>query len=420
MILKKQTGPVLLIAAGAVLSLLAAGSPAAAQVAEPWVLFGHDNTSATTVIISTVNGLARPVGPLGFVSTSSGLAEARAPVPTTGGVVYPVGSIFGLLRDATFDKDYLVAIKNETGIGTKVVELDFAVGGRGIAFGADGKTLYAMVSSGELYTIGTTDGAITLVGEVTDSEGNRYSGVSLEWDPIAGSFLAFAGSGSRTLIRIDPSDAHATVIGTLGNFGACTLARAPGPVEGPAGRVFATGTLLTINSSTNDLHAVILNAAGNAIQENLIIGGLGPNATNVCGTAFALPELPTPTATLPAYPPPYPPPVTPTPSATASMTPTASATPKPGTTPTVTKTPTATKTPAVPTCICRVVQQRVPAVVIFDALANPDRYYGWQYPLDQGKPRGPNNPPRECLSLMNVGIPYHPMWNKPIWRVGCP
>jgi hypothetical protein len=59
-------------------------------------------------------------------------------------------------------------------------------------------------------------------------------------------------------------------------------------------------------------------------------------------------------------------------------------------------------------------------VVIHDALANPERYYGWQMPLDPGKPVSPANPRRECLSLTNVAMPYHPLWNPPIWRAGCP
>jgi hypothetical protein len=88
--------------------------------------------------------------------------------------------------------------------------------------------------------------------------------------------------------------------------------------------------------------------------------------------------------------------------------------------PTRTPKPLPSATPSYPHCVCKVVQDRVPPVVIADALANPDRYYGWRYPLDQGKPASPANPPRECLTLMNVSMPYHFMWNKPIWRVGCP
>jgi len=71
-------------------------------------------------------------------------------------------------------------------------------------------------------------------------------------------------------------------------------------------------------------------------------------------------------------------------------------------------------------CVCRIVLQRVPQHVIEDALAHPERYYGWRYPLDPNKPRSPANPPRECLTLMNVNIDYHPLWNTPEWRVGCP
>ncbi len=70
--------------------------------------------------------------------------------------------------------------------------------------------------------------------------------------------------------------------------------------------------------------------------------------------------------------------------------------------------------------MCRDVRQRVPAVVIDDALANPERYYGWLYPLDPGKPPSPANPPRTCLTLRTVALDYHPVWNKPQWRVGCP
>lgn len=76
--------------------------------------------------------------------------------------------------------------------------------------------------------------------------------------------------------------------------------------------------------------------------------------------------------------------------------------------------------PVVASCVCPIVWRQVPRVVINDALANPGRYYGWQYPLDLGKPRSPANPPRECLTLANVNKRYHPLWNKPVWRVGCP
>ncbi len=119
---------------------------------------------------------------------------------------------------------------------------------------------------------------------------------------------------------------------------------------------------------------------------------------------------------------------TPTPTSSPTATETVTATPEPTVTPRPTWTPIPTRTPKPlpsvtpdhPHCICPIVFDRVPPVVIADAISNPETYYGWQYLLDPGKPPSPANPPRECLSLMNVSMPYHFMWNKPIWRVGCP
>ncbi len=111
---------------------------------------------------------------------------------------------------------------------------------------------------------------------------------------------------------------------------------------------------------------------------------------------------------------------TPTPTPTPTPSPTPTLTPTPPPTSTATPRPAPTAAPPAAFCICDVVRQRVPAVVIQDAVANPERYFGWQYRLDPGKPPGPNNPPRECLTLQNVSLHYHPFWNKPLWRVGCP
>ncbi len=383
---------VLIFAACTLLATSAVVKPAGAQGPEPWILFGHDNGTSTIITIDTTNGLARPIGPTGFYSTASGLEAASAQVPGPVGTVWQEGTIFGLLRDSTFNKDYVVAIKNETGVATKSVEVDLTISGRGIGFGPDGKTLYALIPPGELWIIDTVTGALTLIGEVMDATGAVYSGVSLGWDPDSESFLALAGPGTDTLIRIDPDDASATVIGQIADLSACTLTRSPGPVAGPGGSVFPEGTWFTINNQTNALHALSVDTQRGIILENREIGALGPNASNVCGTGFALPELPTPT-----------------PTATPTITPTPGPTATPGPTP----------DPSMPTCVCEIVYKRVPAVIIMDALANPERYYGWRYRLDEGKPPGPNNPPRECLSLLNRSLQYHPLWNTPIWRVGC-
>jgi hypothetical protein len=108
-----------------------------------------------------------------------------------------------------------------------------------------------------------------------------------------------------------------------------------------------------------------------------------------------------------------------TPSATGVATPTDTPTATGPATATPTETPTATPTP-VAYCVCADLWRRVPAVVIADALTQPERFYGWLYLLDPGKPPSPANPPRTCLSLHQVGLAYHPLWNKPEWRVGCP
>jgi len=107
--------------------------------------------------------------------------------------------------------------------------------------------------------------------------------------------------------------------------------------------------------------------------------------------------------------------VTPIPSPTSTPSPAPTASPSP--TPAPTATPTAT---AEADCICAIVRRRVPPEIIDDARYHPERYYGWRNRLDPGKPSGPANPPRMCLTLRNVNLDYHPLWNAPVWRVGCP
>ena len=70
-------------------------------------------------------------------------------------------------------------------------------------------------------------------------------------------------------------------------------------------------------------------------------------------------------------------------------------------------------------CVCNIARQRAPAWLIDDAMLHPERYYGWQYLLDPGKPPGPMNPRRECLTLLNPNVDWHPFFNSVVWRVGC-
>lgn len=91
-------------------------------------------------------------------------------------------------------------------------------------------------------------------------------------------------------------------------------------------------------------------------------------------------------------------------------------TPSPSPTPTLTPSPTP---PVSAHCVCDIVRRLVPPAVIADALANPEKYRGWKELLDPGKPPSPMNPPRECLEMQHLALDYHPLWNPPIWRIGC-
>jgi len=101
------------------------------------------------------------------------------------------------------------------------------------------------------------------------------------------------------------------------------------------------------------------------------------------------------------------------------VTPSPPPSPTPTPTPTVTPSPTPSPTPPPTGCVCDIVHRLVRPAVIADALANPDRYRGWQELLDPGKPPSPMNPPRTCLAMQHMALDYHPLYNPPIWRIGC-
>jgi hypothetical protein len=86
-------------------------------------------------------------------------------------------------------------------------------------------------------------------------------------------------------------------------------------------------------------------------------------------------------------------------------------------------------------CYCAIlyqpwrVRQADRTLILATAKSNPGAYYGWNLLLDGGKPgappfpvpgynRGPN-PRRTCLDLVNQNVPYHPLYNPPVWRAGC-
>lgn len=102
---------------------------------------------------------------------------------------------------------------------------------------------------------------------------------------------------------------------------------------------------------------------------------------------------------------------------TSTPTPSPTATPSPPTpTPTL-PTPTSETPPA---AACKFILSRVPPAAISAALADPQHVRGWQEPLNPGLPPGPNNPLRTRLSLQNIGVPYHPLHNPLVFKIGCP
>ena len=114
-----------------------------------------------------------------------------------------------------------------------------------------------------------------------------------------------------------------------------------------------------------------------------------------------------------------PPTDTPTPVDPPTATPTAANTSTPGgPPPTGTPSPTATVDPGT-LCICPEALRSVPPEVIEHARNNPHLYRDWMQRLDPGKPAGPFNPLKKCLSLKNPSIPYHPLFNGLVWKVNC-
>ncbi len=77
-------------------------------------------------------------------------------------------------------------------------------------------------------------------------------------------------------------------------------------------------------------------------------------------------------------------------------------------------------TPSLQPQVCDLIVGRVPAQVVSDALANPSRIQGYGQLQNPGVPEGPWNQRRTRLSLQNIGLPYHPLFNGLVFKAGCP
>lgn len=69
---------------------------------------------------------------------------------------------------------------------------------------------------------------------------------------------------------------------------------------------------------------------------------------------------------------------------------------------------------------CPKLANRVPAVVVDAALADPSRVLGWGERCNAAVPFGPFNPRKSRLTLLNPGVPYHPTLNSVVFKCGCP
>ena len=234
------------------------------------LLYGHDNVNHNIIQIDRATGHATVVGPTGFVSGASGMATSRGAVPGPGGMTFPAGTHFGLFRDNSLGLDFVVVVDVSTGTATKVVQTSRLIGGRGIAFGSDGVTLYIIEGDGSLSTIDVVTGTVSLVGNTSHAFDN------IHLDPSSGFFYGISGS---TLYKINPGTAVATAVlpgGLAPSFSACTLTRSPEGVWYTV-NVLAK-TLVTININTGTISGVI--------------GNLGPLASgSVCGTVFELSDI---------------------------------------------------------------------------------------------------------------------------------
>lgn len=126
--------------------------------------------------------------------------------------------------------------------------------------------------------------------------------------------------------------------------------------------------------------------------------------------------------------PPYPPPATATPDAS----PTAVATAPSPTALAATATPLALASPtpvpptdvpsptALPFNVSDEARRGVPAAVLAAALQNPASINGWGQPRNPNQPPGPFNPPRTCLTLLDPGKAWHPLFNPLVFKAGCP
>ncbi|MDH5589606.1 MAG: PKD domain-containing protein [Gemmatimonadota bacterium] len=191
-----------------------AGPSLALSGSDPYFLFGHQDVTRETWKIDPSTWTSQNLGPTGFNTAYAGMATSTQDVQVAGGHTVPAGTVFGLFRIDGVDR--VMIIDTQSGDVLPVVDLQVQLPQRGIEFGPDGTTLYAIDRTGTLSTLDLMTGAVTSVGATVPAE-------ALAYDPDTGTFIT--GSG-QFLYRVDPATGAATRLGVL-YFQPCTINRSP-------------------------------------------------------------------------------------------------------------------------------------------------------------------------------------------------
>ena len=68
---------------------------------------------------------------------------------------------------------------------------------------------------------------------------------------------------------------------------------------------------------------------------------------------------------------------------------------------------------------CPQVESKAPAAALALALSSPASLSGYNTPCNPNVPQSPVNPIRRHVTLRNVNLPYHPLYNGFVLRCGC-
>jgi len=261
-------------------------------------LVGHDGKNNKHILIDIATGEATDLGPTTFNSRASGLAATRGPVdtatsPTDATVItHPVGTLFGVYRDGTDDKHYVIQVDTATGKANKIVEVVGGISTRGVAFGVDGTTFYSTDALAKtLYTINMKTGVKTIVGALGNIGFDRSTSLQFDTGSIPARFLSLVkDSPADSIISIDPATGIGSVVTTLMDstgapvsIDACALVKNPDD-----GRWFTVARNSPIHLFEVDVTSGLVTDIGFLNQKAVVA------SDNICGLAFSEGPFPPP------------------------------------------------------------------------------------------------------------------------------